>query len=694
MAESQKNASSSVNLREKNLLLDLDIGKDFLSSWKSMSVAEDDAMDFDFTPVSKGKKKIFSFDKMDEDFNLDGDFGKISSFNMDISDLDISSPPAKDSKLKEKLQVGSTSEDVKGKSDRFTFAFDFNELESFNFEPNIDKGPKSRENKGNFESSPNESGCQDKEDASGMNMIENSSTLAEDPKKPSVPRTAIDFDMVCQVGTADSEHARKNGCSLLETDCPGVSNLSITTEEGASDRDNTSLEPAIATRSQPKIIQSEKFISPEQNDLEVCAGKNAIPDLSSNTLLDNEPIFGDSEDILDRVGLTSSVGEQDANAPSLSTSGFNEHLASENSYQPQRDAILEKNNGEKIQDGIEICVKGNKERTELGHIVSLVEKSCMTSVTPAQFSNIQTSSEDQTTASAIQKLVPLSQAVDDPISEKETRPHEACLMPSLQMVKAESNVPKALSTQTRVSLLSSKKMGLTQSSLSDGTREEAHAVGSNYERKLISSSTTNDTEAVKVKSSLKQKEESMRGLDTLSLNLDSSESILKGFNSLAKTGKTDVLRKMPANSAHFADTLKRTLGTSSLKRKTMEECKAVFTMASPPKRLFPSPKGRRNLAETSQKVPDKQVSNHDTKEGDNFVESSKEDEMCFSVESETKIRQAEAYSKELDNICIMLRKKHEEAKELLVQSIVNSNKLLLLNHPLRNMKIYLNRSLV
>lgn len=44
------------------LVTDLDIGKDFLSSWKSISVAED--MDFDFGSVTKGNKKTFSFDKM------------------------------------------------------------------------------------------------------------------------------------------------------------------------------------------------------------------------------------------------------------------------------------------------------------------------------------------------------------------------------------------------------------------------------------------------------------------------------------------------------------------------------------------------------------------------------------------------------------------------------------------------------
>lgn len=42
---------------------DLEIGKDFLSSWKSMSMAEGDVIDFDLTPVSKGNKKSFDFDK-------------------------------------------------------------------------------------------------------------------------------------------------------------------------------------------------------------------------------------------------------------------------------------------------------------------------------------------------------------------------------------------------------------------------------------------------------------------------------------------------------------------------------------------------------------------------------------------------------------------------------------------------------
>jgi len=40
-------------------------------------------------------------------------------------------------------------------------------------------------------------------------------------------------------------------------------------------------------------------------------------------------------------------------------------------------------------------------------------------------------------------------------------------------------------------------------------------------------------------------------------------------------------------------------------------------------------------------------------------------------------------------ICNMLRKKQEEAKELLVRAVVNNNKLLLLNHPIYKEKISL-----
>lgn len=59
------------------------------------------------------------------DFTLDNDFGKISSFNIDMSDLDISSPCKKDRKAKETSKEESTVAVNKKKGDGFKFSFDF-----------------------------------------------------------------------------------------------------------------------------------------------------------------------------------------------------------------------------------------------------------------------------------------------------------------------------------------------------------------------------------------------------------------------------------------------------------------------------------------------------------------------------------------------------------------------------------------
>ncbi|CBI30658.3 unnamed protein product, partial [Vitis vinifera] len=90
-----------------------------------MAVAGDDTMDFNFETGAKGKTTAFNFSKMDMDFNLDGDFGKISSFKVDMSDLDFS--PKKTGKSKERSGEDSVNRNHQGKQDNFAFSFDFNE---------------------------------------------------------------------------------------------------------------------------------------------------------------------------------------------------------------------------------------------------------------------------------------------------------------------------------------------------------------------------------------------------------------------------------------------------------------------------------------------------------------------------------------------------------------------------------------
>ena len=63
-----------------------------------------------------------------DDFSLDADFGKLSSFKMDMSDLDISSPSKKPGKSKERSKEASSGGEHRPKKDSFAFPFDFEEL--------------------------------------------------------------------------------------------------------------------------------------------------------------------------------------------------------------------------------------------------------------------------------------------------------------------------------------------------------------------------------------------------------------------------------------------------------------------------------------------------------------------------------------------------------------------------------------
>lgn len=72
---------------------------------------------------------------------------------------------------------------------------------------------------------------------------------------------------------------------------------------------------------------------------------------------------------------------------------------------------------------------------------------------------------------------------------------------------------------------------------------------------------------------------------------------------------------------------------------------------------------------------------------DSRKENLKDLDIPYSIEKDSNVEKAEACKKKLENICNMLRKKHEEAKELLVRAIVSNNKLLMLNHPLHDEKI-------
>lgn len=187
MAEPEKGNSSTGKDKGKMSHIDEDISKDFLTSWKTGG----GDMDFNFEPVTKGNKKAFDFGKLDMDFSLDGEFGKLSSFKLDMPDLDFSSSPKKSTKSKGKSEDDSVKENRSAKKNEFTFSFDFNGLDDFSLEVPSTKG---RNNPSREKSS---------EDVGSMNKIECDSLHRQvlkdnggaredtiDKRTPSVPEDA------------------------------------------------------------------------------------------------------------------------------------------------------------------------------------------------------------------------------------------------------------------------------------------------------------------------------------------------------------------------------------------------------------------------------------------------------------------------------------------------------------------------
>nr|VDD48829.1 unnamed protein product [Brassica oleracea] len=118
---------SSTEAKEKDLMFDKDMEKD---TWDFKSMTDDDPMDFGYGSPAKKDKKKNAFN-LDMSFDLGGDFG--SSFKMDMSDFDFSSPAMKTTKTK---QNSDDSGDLKQKKNPFHFSCDFDALGDLDLDSN------------------------------------------------------------------------------------------------------------------------------------------------------------------------------------------------------------------------------------------------------------------------------------------------------------------------------------------------------------------------------------------------------------------------------------------------------------------------------------------------------------------------------------------------------------------------------
>ncbi|XP_034918479.2 uncharacterized protein At4g18490 [Populus alba] len=141
---------------------------------------------------------------------------------------------------------------------------------------------------------------------------------------------------------------------------------------------------------------------------------------------------------------------------------------------------------------------------------------------------------------------------------------------------------------------------------------------------------------------------------------------------------------------------------TSLKRKTNEALNTDIVPSKPLKRLSLTPRESRNFKESPKSMVEDQVCDQgnqgarvtptvlfDHPSGLQITEevNMKDVEISVAAENDGNVEKAEAYAKELEDICKMLKKKHEEAKEIMVRAVVANNSLLMLNHPMFDEKI-------
>ncbi|KAL0011254.1 hypothetical protein SO802_006362 [Lithocarpus litseifolius] len=264
-----------------------------------MSVTEDDAMDFNFDTVPKGKKKAFNFEKMDMDFNLDGDFDKLSSFKVDMSDLDFSCSPKKTAKPKGGSGEERSSGNHKGKKDGFNFSFDFSDLDGFNLDSSLmkedKKSNKASESKG---IASEKSQCQ----GSKLNLTEGngrcdeSSLMNEDKNSYKTSDSkGVALDLTEGNGRYDDRSSMKVPAtksavtSKVETLIGGQGEFNSFNDDSASKSET--FENLVLTHGGRTSPGKTIMMSAEETDQQICSSqKSMFTEPSSQLLKDDIPV--------------------------------------------------------------------------------------------------------------------------------------------------------------------------------------------------------------------------------------------------------------------------------------------------------------------------------------------------------------------------------------------------------------------
>ncbi|KAL2627449.1 hypothetical protein AAZV13_07G173300 [Glycine max] len=793
MAEQNKESSAS-DPKEKKSSLDDEIGNEFLGSWKSMSMADDDAMDFSFDTVSKGKKKTFDFEKLDMNFNLDGEFDKISSFKLDMSDLDFTCPPKKNSQSKDKK--GEVSGAKAGKQDGFNFSFDFNELDSFNLHSSFMKEDTTSN------SSPKKKGVTTEGSDKGGKMLKtnddegahasNDSTAVKSHASERLETLKVEtmvgipgnlvskqdgsvskisssgnLDMPMENQTLDTnkhksteeidqERDLPEKTKLTESKSEQVINMACSQSVGQSDSDQHTISDqhtnvfSSGTRvsnvsgdkqevNDKTTYQCKKMFSSGTREINVSGDIQEVNDKATNMKSDSvdlqlvhssphhitksdssvgEPItLGSSTqevtndpqpekrntscENINKTDALKKISCDNGNRENKNTTSVC-HLAPANSKPVVEKMMLMKD--KKLQDmqsnmfstpegkrslkqpsstvGTKGCSLGNKKNAEmlLGPITQAREnfRSNDTRLGSKLVGDSLTYSSKLTRDAAA-----LLGSKDNLISSRNTREGNVSdattcsgkLAGNKKSFSDEVNKGKTTfleigmstkdvsmsSSQVNPSCLTEKTARIT-TQVSANSQPEASGKES-YQKSKIASIEGNKLSSFKnckitpALSSLKTSRNFGANRVLTTLNQKETNSLVSSGQSMDIQGITASKNDHPIDSG---DNQKPS--TPFLKRKTTE-------VESMPNNLLYNHSTSGLTSPPAIKVTEVEIPD------------------SILMEDNSNVEKAEAYMKELEDICNMLKKKHEEAKELLIRAIVNDNNLLMLNHPIHEEEI-------
>ncbi|KAF6176124.1 hypothetical protein GIB67_000218 [Kingdonia uniflora] len=705
MAESEKEAASTTKPQKKSSMLDVEIGKDFFSSWKSMSVSGDDALDFSTDTAPKGKNKAFDFDKLDMDFSLDGDFSKtMSSFNVDVSDLNFSSPLKKREKSKEGTGKESTSGNREGKQDRFTFSFNFNELDSFDLDSSLLKGEeKSDKIEKKREPDPQvknaKSQGSDIHLATGIDAHENTNIK----KSPIMERvlTAKVGSMIGGLGNFDSKNGTSPSTSANSENLSAshgttkfqeeeVSTSTKRADQFSQQQQTQGTIPNTATYSASRDDSIREAVPELQDD--VCSSGTEVRNDQGTQNTDNE--FGTNLENQNDFSMRDVTGNESVQGntfvghtpiASVSPKIFHGLKPTEGNTNSNSVHLMEFSESEpKIPKFMPMKEK------ETGRIHSkffnrsdVTQSQLNMSSTSTQVHSVRDKSTDQEDKARgtqaenhqVDALKSNDQAVTRSvpvISQKADKTHN---ISSLEYHSAR--LPEWTATSTTHKGINTKHV---LSSIPPIKSSKSTSVEKNKFSPLTADKNTIDVSGLKP---LRPSITSKKGL--------SHPTVRKEIKLLTRSKEnTDINTMAKMVTALGAE--KHKLLSPQLKRKTFEAPSAE-PMAFNPSKVTKSPGEQ---GKTSDQVDTKRVRNTENPE-DSFLSRSPfvtpldvpvaELEVPVLIENDGNVEKAEACAKELEDICNMLKKKHEEAKEILVRAVVNNNNLLMLNHPIHEDKI-------